>query len=158
MAKPPTPMAWSVKNGPAFVHNTSSKPGAATVQCGNQGGTVVLELHNTKDKSLFASKRFEVVAPDEAVFEKIEDLHVNHGAGFRAKIFLMPNDVSFKWVEMREGEAPYEGTGCFAKAKAENADVASSYAIIHPVMGKWLKCKGGGSKGAADHSACPPDD
>jgi hypothetical protein len=145
-AKPPTAMVWSVKSGPASVHNTNP-PGAGTVQCGNVAGTVVLELHNASDKSLLANKRFEVVAPTGATMEKVRDLPVTHGAGFEAKIFLLPNDVSFKWVEMREGEAPYEGNGCFAKAQVKVAEVADEFAVIHPVMGEWAKCKGGGSKG-----------
>jgi hypothetical protein len=145
-AKPPTAMVWSVKSGPASVKNSGTQ-GEATVQCGNQAGTVVLELHNASDKSLLANKRLEVVAPTGATFEKIRDVPVGHGAGFQAKIFLEPNDVSFKWVEMRESEAPYEGSGCFEKAEVKESEVAQSYAVIHPVMGKWVKCKGGGSKG-----------
>jgi hypothetical protein len=154
-AKPPTPMEWSVKSGSAFVHNTSNKPGAATVQCGNEGGSVVLELRNTKDKSLLASKRFEVVAPDDVEFVKSgPDWHVKGfaSAGFKGTIHLLPKDVSFKWVEVREGAAALDASGCFAGAKEAEIKGDGHFqpqdtnkSVIHPVMGTWVKAKAGGS-------------
>jgi hypothetical protein len=142
--KPPTPLVWSVKSGPASVHNTKI-PGAATVECGNKAGTVVLELHNTKDKSLVASKRFEVVAPTGVTFMH-KTMNVNHGLGFKGMSLIEPADVSFKWVETREGAAPYEGKGCFAKAEVSLKELGDSYAVIHPVKGEWTRNLGGAKK------------
>src|SRR4029077_7499161 len=86
-----------------------------------------------------------VVAPTGAQF-KHKAINVPHGAGFQAAILLEPTDVSFKWVEMREGASPYEGTGCFEKAEVGKAELGKSYAVIHPVMGSWVKCLGGAKK------------
>ena len=142
--KPATPVEWVVKSGAATVKN-GQLAGAAMVMCGNKPGAVVLELRNKKDKKVVASQRLEVVAPTGAKFAH-KVLNFRGGAGFEGQIFLEPADVSFKWVEMREGAAPYEGTGCFKKAEVGAADVATDYAVIHPVMGSWVKCMGGGAK------------
>jgi hypothetical protein len=143
-SNPAPSLEWSVKSGSAAVHN-GKVAGQGTLKCGNKPGAVVLELRNTKDKSLVATQRLEVVAPTGAQF-KHKPINVAHGAGFQGEIYLEPTDVSFKWVEMREGEAPYEGTGCFAKVKLADDELAKSYAVVHPVMGSWVKCQGGASK------------
>jgi hypothetical protein len=142
--RPATPVEWAVKSGPATVKN-GQLAGAAILTCGNKPGAVVLELRNKNDKSVVATQRLEVVAPTGAKFAATP-LNFRGGAGFVGEIYLEPADVSFKWVEMREGAAPYEGSGCFQKAQVGLEDVADSYAVIHPVMGKWVKCLGGGKK------------
>ena len=142
---PATPVAWVIKSGPASVHNDPKSPGRGTLECGNRAGAVVLELRNTKTKDLVDTKRFQVVEPSEARFS-IKVLNIAHGAGFLGAINLFPQDVSFKWVEMREGGANYEGKGCFAKKPVEKAELATNYAVIHPVMGGWVGCFGGAKK------------
>jgi hypothetical protein len=153
VAEPATQMEWSVKSGPAVIKGQNPK-GTAVVVCGATGGAAVLELRNKQDNSLLTTKRFEVVAPDGVDFVKQgADWHV-HGfasAGFKAAIYLLPKDVSFKWVQVREGMAPLEGSGCLAAAKpveikgdGKFKEQDTNKTIIHPVMGTWVKAKKGG--------------
>ena len=157
---PPVDMEWVVKAGNVNVHNKDAK-GTATAQCGPKGGAAVLELRlKTGAKTVLASKRFEVVAPEGAEFIKIsDDYHVAGAAsaGFVGQIRLLPTDVSFKGVEMREGAAPFEGSGCFKEAELKNAPeseliakLKDSYAYIHPVMGAWVKIGAGNKSLGAD--------
>jgi hypothetical protein len=145
----PTAMEWSVKSGKATVTN-SGTTGAAKVKCGSVGGAVVLELKNTAGNAVLASKRFQVVAPSDVIFKQVgTSWHVNGmaSAGFKAAIYLSPKDVSFKWVTIREGAAPWEGSGCLEKAKpiAVSGTGKFSETVIHPVLGTWIKAKAGGN-------------
>jgi len=147
-AKPPTPVTCVVKSGMAAV-KPSQVGGSFVVKCGNKPGAVVIEVHSKADKKLLATKRFEVVAPTG--YENVKVARKLNGGrdgyGFVAELHLAPLDVSFKWVEKREGSAPYEGTGCFAKAKIgeikDGQFEGAEYAVIHPVNNKWLPCAGG---------------
>ena len=150
---PATPMTWSVKSGSATVTNTGTT-GIAKVKCGAVGGAVVLELRKTTgDKALLGTQRLQVLAPTGAEFEKDgSDYHVKNtaSAGFVGSIYLVPKTVSFKWLEMREGAAPHEGTGCFAKREVSLKKLRTNSAVIHPIMGGWVDCLGATSaKGTA---------
>jgi hypothetical protein len=149
-AKPATPVEWSVKSGPATL-KPGKLTGSAVVTCGNKGGAVVLEL-KTKDNTVVASQRFQVVAPEGAKFVKAQEKKkFTHGKDLVCQSALLPSDVSFKWVETREGAAPYEGSGCFKKAEVGLSELADDYAVIHPVRGEWIGNKGG-KAGNADES------
>ncbi len=154
VAEPATQMEWSVKSGPAVIKGQNPK-GAAIVVCGAVGGAAVLELRNKQDNALLAPKRFQVVAPDDVEFAKQgADWHVQGfaSAGFKGAIYLLPKDVSFKWVQVRESAASLEGSGCLAAAKTVEITGTGKFkkqdtnaTIIHPVMGTWVKAKGGGN-------------
>jgi hypothetical protein len=143
--KPATAVEWVVKSGPAKV-KAGQMTGSALVACGNKGGAVVLELRDKKDpKTVYATKRFEVVAPSGVTF-KHKQYQVKRGLGFKGYSYIEPFDVSFKWVETREGAAPYEGKGYFAQAEVSLADLADDYSVIHPVKGAWTANHGGAKK------------
>ncbi len=144
----PTAMTWSVKSGRATVTNDGTT-GKATVKCGHLGGPVVLELKNGANASL-TTKRLQVVAPDDVIFEQVGSAwHVAGmaSAGFKAAIYLSPKDVSFKWVQIREGQAPWEGSGCLEKVKPITISGTGKFTetVVHPVMGKFIKAKAGGN-------------
>jgi hypothetical protein len=144
----PTAMTWSVKSGRATVTNDGTT-GKATVKCGHLGGTVVLDLKNGANASL-TTKRLQVVAPDDVIFEQVGSAwHVAGmaSAGFKAAIYLSPKDVSFKWVQIREGQAPWEGSGCLEKVKPITISGTGKFTetVVHPVMGKFIKAKAGGN-------------
>ena len=163
-------LEWKVKSGPAVIKSDVGN-GNATLKCGGAAGTVEVELRlKTGSKELLGSKKFVVVEPESATFvQKGADYHENGiaSAGFLGEIMLHPDDVSFKWVQIREGGASYSGSGCFElknveirKGKPEkvgkfvatdkdNQVSKGSYAVIHPIMGEWvgfLKATGNGTK------------
>jgi hypothetical protein len=143
--KPATAVEWVVKSGPAKL-KAGKLTGSALVTCGNKGGPVVLALLDKKDpKTVYATKRFEVVAPSGLTFLH-QEYAVKRGLGFKGYSQIEPFDVSFKWVETREGAAPYEGKGYFAQAEVSLAELADDYAVIHPVKGAWTPNYGGAKK------------
>lgn len=147
--KPATQTEWAVKSGPAAVKNTQLS-GSAIVSCGNQAGSVVLELHDKKDKKVvYATQRLQVVAPTGVKFAA-KQVKVKYGLGFEADPHIEPFDVSFKNVETREGAAPHEGKGCFARAEVSRKELGDSYGVIHPVMGEWGENLGGSKKNQED--------
>ena len=146
--KPPTEVVAVVKSGPAAI-KPSQVMGSFVLKCGNKPGAVVIEVRTKADKKVVATKRFEVVAPSGYTNVKVAK-KLNGGKdgyGFVAELHLAPLDVSFKWVEKREGSAPYEGAGCFKKVQVKEIKdgmlEGEEYAVIHPVNNKWLACDGG---------------
>jgi hypothetical protein len=160
-------LEWKVKSGPAILKSDMGN-GNATLKCGGEAGTVELELRlKTGSKELLGSKKFVVVEPASATFvQKGADYHIQGvaSAGFLGEIMLHPDDVSFKWVEIREGGASYSGSRCFelknvkirksapGEFKVTNKDGTvskGSSAVIHPIMGEWVgfgKATGKGTK------------
>ncbi len=163
-------LEWKVKSGPAVIKSDVGN-GNATLKCGGAAGTVEVELRlKTGSKELLGSKKFVVVEPTSATFvQKGADFHINGmaSAGFQGEIMLHPDDVSFKWVQIREGGASYSGSGCFELKNVEirkgkpdkvgkmvatdtsGAVSKGSYAVIHPIMGEWVgfgKATGNGTK------------
>ena len=141
-------MTWSVSSGAATVTNDGTT-GKATVKCGHVAGAVVLDLKDAANQPL-ATKRFQVIAPDDVIFEQVgPSWHIQGmaSAGFKAAIYLSPKDVSFKWVQIREGQAPWEGSGCLEKVKPVTITGSGKFTetVVHPVMGKFVTAKAGGN-------------
>lgn len=159
-------LEWKVKGGPAVVKADMGN-GNGTLKCGGKAGTVEVELRlKTGTKELLGAKKFVVIQPESATFTKIGADYHHQGtasAGFQGGIYLHPNDVSFKWVEIREGAASYSGSGCLELSNVEirkdkpfkmgqfvadtksGAKVKGSSAVIHPLMGDWVGFTGGNS-------------
>ncbi len=154
---PPTPMKWTVKSGPA-VATTADTAGNATITCGEVAGPVILELHKTTGgNELLGTQRFQVEAPTGAEFRQIgatAHVHGKPSVGFKGDVFLLPKDVSFKWVETREGAAPYEGSGCFAKVEVSRRQLDTNSAVIHPIRGEWID-SGNGNAATGTESQGP---
>jgi hypothetical protein len=147
-AKQPADAEWFVKSGPVAVKNDKA-PGVAVVTCGNKPGAAVLELRDPKSKTVYATQRLEVVAPTGVTFLH-KPVTIKYGLKFKGYSQLEPFDVSFKWVETREGAAPYEGNGCFKKTEVSVDELADEYAVIHPVQGAWTPNLGGAKKNRED--------
>ncbi|EKE77059.1 hypothetical protein [Gallaecimonas xiamenensis] len=136
---------WRV-TGPAALANPAAI--ANTLICGDRPGAVMLELRTMGAvPRVLCSKRLEVVAPSDATMQQrpgTNTFHINGtaSAGFKGNIFLQPVDVSFRWLQFREGGAPYEGTGSLALQEADLADIAGGQ-VRHPVLGTWLNVLGG---------------
>ena len=142
--KPATPVEWKVKSGPATL-KPGKLTGSALVICGNKPGAVVLELRTKADNKVVATQRLQVVAPEGVKFIRIKEGDKNpYGKEYIVNSALLPSDVSFKWVETREGAAPYEGSGCFKKVNVTVQDINNPLdPIIHTVRGEWIKNLGG---------------
>jgi hypothetical protein len=153
--KPPTPVEWVVKQGPATVFNNPKVPGQGTLSCGSVEGAVEVHLVNTKDKAIIEKKRFQVVAPTGFEVKRTKTLHNDPkwGNGFVVEQYLLPSDVSFGRVDCRELAAPFEGTGCYKhtsmKPDGGTGKFKNEGAWIHPVDNAWVPVKGGKTKNFA---------
>jgi len=143
-------LQWFVGSGSATVANDPGNTGTGTLTCGDKAGAVVLELRTVSAPiTVKASKHLEVVAPTDAVMARAAGTGTFHrhgtaSAGFDGEIFLRPMDVSFIRTQFREGAAPYEATGSFAKKEVAVADINRGE-IRHPILGNWIPVLGGNS-------------
>ncbi len=133
------------------VVNNPGNVGTGTLTCGTTEGAVVLELRTTTvPMATKATKRFQVVRPNDVIFAREAGSGVYHrrgvpSAGFEAITYLRPTDVSFSNLEYREGGASYTGTGVFARGAVTLGELATNYEVIHPVRADWSPVNGGDS-------------
>jgi hypothetical protein len=153
---------WFVKGGAATVVNAPGNLGTARLTCGTIEGPVTLELRTVAlPVTTKATKRFEVVRPNDVVFAQKPGTNTFHrqgrpSAGFRAVTYLLPADVSFYNLEFREGGASYVGSGIFERGEVTRAQLATSYDVIHPIRATWSNVAtlppGGGGDSAVNGS------
>jgi hypothetical protein len=145
--KPPTPVECVIKSGSAVV-KPSQVMGSFVVTCGNKPGPVVIEVRTKQDKKVVATKRFEVVAPSGFETRVVSRFSGPKQYGFEINQSLTPLDVSFRWVDIRETAAPYEGTGCWQRLQINPIGDGTFDGVdaIHPVRNDWIDCDGGKNK------------
>ncbi len=142
-------LRWVVRSGPAVVVNNPANNGSARLTCGTKSGAVVLELQTaTQQPETKLTKRIQVVRPNRIVFAREPNTGTYHrqgvpSAGFSAITYLEPRDVSFSFMEYREGGASYEGSGAYKIDESSLADLQTDYEVIHPVRGDWCLVDGG---------------
>ena len=87
---------------------------------------------------------FEVVEPSAMVMERYPGTGIRHtngtaSAGFQARAYIMPHDVSFTKIEVREGTCLATATGFIAAIPGKNGEVHANGAWIGVQQGTALR-------------------
>jgi hypothetical protein len=108
----------------------------------NEAEEIILELNkvnhyiNLKEKHAFKLILEESNDDDdEASFRncKLSIFELEPSGGFRAQIYILPQDVSFENIEIKEGEGVTEVTGCYQSEKDKKHIPAGVWSIVEPV-------------------------
>ena len=113
-------LKWELSSGMANV--VAANDGTGTLTCSGAPGDVSLELKvvgGTGAGTVKDTVKISVIAPDNCLMQRkpgtgIKHFHGQAGVGFLGEAFMRPKNVSFHWVEWREGTAPSVATGSFA--------------------------------------------
>jgi len=142
-------LKWVQKSGPGSLKTLTSadiEAGTGTFTADENHGTVKLELQGVakpcKDHS-FAEAQFKIVRPDGVNMTEVPGTAPNFGgrkkgpipkqvwgAGFLAKVFIDPKDVSFKDVKFGEGTGTTKVTPLPSFLDPFHGDVHKTGALV----------------------------
>jgi hypothetical protein len=139
---PVNPLRWRIAAGGGRVVNGTK--GTGTYIAPGMASRVTLELVETTTTSgatttrIVSTHSFNVVEPSDALMKRrpgtgIRHTHTFWDVGFLGEIFLHPVDVSFEFIEFREGSVAAVTTGFLTPLSA-----------THP-LGIWVSVGGGNS-------------
>ncbi|WP_206957159.1 hypothetical protein [Trinickia acidisoli] len=131
------PYYWAIKSGGGQMHNLSSGTAdytaadfsAQELMTGADTKTVQLSLKDSKNAEV-ACVELTIVRPSTCGLMFLGGIHTNGQAksGFWGQPVLMPNDVSFMNLVMRENRGTGKGTGVFQGGTGD----------IHAITAKWV--------------------
>ena len=140
---PANPIGWRIASGGGTLVNGTNGSGTYTAPA--RASTVTLELVESTTTGAATTMRvlsthtFDVIEPDDAHMIQQPSTGIRHtngfwDVGFLGEAFLRPMDVSFKFIQWREGSVAAVATGYLAGWNGLN----------HPV-GSWMSVAGGNS-------------
>lgn len=104
---------WSVGAGGTLLTTTGS---SVVFAAGDQKASVVVTATTS---ACACSITFQVIPPTsflmEPVSKKRKHSRGRPDCGFKANMFLLPSDVSFQWIQVRELDDPCVGKGFYLK-------------------------------------------
>jgi hypothetical protein len=111
---------WSVEGTNATVANAGGNNGLGTLKVGSKGELITLKLKvatGARANTVVASRRIPVIVPSAAHMEQ-QGAGLRHysgfpSVGFLGNVYFYPKDVSFKWVQWKEGYGQALSSGAF---------------------------------------------
>ncbi len=114
-------LLWKQTTGNGNLTGTTDGTGTYTAASSPESATLKLEIQAGPSKGLGPSSPITVIAPSGAYQVQSPGTNVAHlsgtcSAGFKAITYLTPKNVSFSFIEVREGATTASATGWLAPA------------------------------------------
>ncbi len=157
---PAESVTWSVSIGGGSVSPPSAPATAFTA--GDSAGSSTVKA--TRADGSICTLTFNVIEPSGGFLQRkpgtgVWHIHGKPSVGYQAELFLLPDDVSFEFVEFAEGLTHAKCTGYFKSREGYQHDpTPQGFLVILPpvVPGKGSKVEGHDDIRGTDDDLGPP--